>query len=219
MKLKALLLVALTSGMFAIPHAAFAHDESQDRRSEWSDRWSDNYRDARQLQGRWYMNGDPNRPTEIKIDGRRLEARNENGQTSRLEIDRNGNLRAADWQGIRGAIRGNSIEWNNGTTWTRRPSNRIGSSYGRWSDRDLRQLQGRWYMNGDPNRPTEISLDEKRLEARNENGQTSRLDIDRDGNIRASDWQGLRGDVRGDRIQWDNGTTWTRRPSERFSRR
>ena len=74
-------------------------------------------------------------------------------------------------------------------------------------------------MNGDPNKPAEINSDRNGLVATNENGQTTRLEIDRDGDIRASDWQGLRGDVRGNRIEWDNGTTWTRRPSDRIGRR
>ena len=38
------------------------------------------------LQGRWYMNGDPNKPTDIHMNGRRLEATNENGKTTRLEM-------------------------------------------------------------------------------------------------------------------------------------
>ena len=61
------------------------------------------------------MNGDPKKPAEINGDGRNLQARNENGQTSRLEVDRTGNIRAADWQ-LRGDLKGNRIEWANGTT-------------------------------------------------------------------------------------------------------
>jgi|RhiMethySRZTD1v2_1073278.scaffolds.fasta_scaffold236497_1 hypothetical protein len=33
------------------------------------------------------------------------------------------------------------------------------------------------------------------------------------------DWRDLHGDVRRDGIDWANGTTWTKRPSDRFSRR
>jgi len=218
MNSKILLPVILLSGVFVIPNVAFSRDEADyNRRTDWYDGW--NERDLRQLQGRWYMNGDPNKPTEINIKGRRLEATNESGQTSRLEMDRGGNVRASDWRGIRGAVRGNRIEWDNGTVWTRTPSERFGSSYDRWTDSKARQLQGRWYMNGDPNKPTEIVINGSRLEARNENGQASRLEVDRNGDIRAWDWQGLRGGVRGDRIVWNNGTTWTRRPAERFGKR
>jgi hypothetical protein len=99
------------------------------------------------------------------------------------------------------------------------PAERFGSWSDRWSDRDARQLQGRWYFNGDPNKAAEINLHGRTFEARNENGQISKLQMDRYGNVRALDWQGIRGNVRGDRIEWDNGTTWTRRPYERFGTR
>ena len=58
----------------------------------------------------------------------------------------------------------------------------------------------------------------KKLQARNANGDTPRLEVGRDGDVRALDWRGLHGDVRRDRIDWANGTTWTRSPSE-LSRR
>lgn len=111
MKTKILLwiVVVLMSGIVTIPRTAFARD---DRRG--------------QLQGRWYMNGDPNKPAEINGNGRGLQARNENGETSKLTVDRDGNVHPSDWQGMRGRVRGNRIEWDNGTTWTRRPSERLG---------------------------------------------------------------------------------------------
>ncbi len=46
------------------------------------------------------------------------------------------------------------------------------------------------------------------------------LEISRDGDVYASDWErGLRGNVRRDRIEWENGTTWTREPSGREASR
>lgn len=209
MKTKALVSVIVMTGLLAVPHVAFSRDESDYRRGDWSDRWNDN--DVRHLQGRWYLNGDPNKPTDIHMNGRRLEATNEKGRTSRLEMDRRGDIRASDWQGLRGDVKGNRIEWANGTTWTRRPSDGIG--YG-----NARQLQGRWYVSGDSRKPAEISGDRGNLQARNEKGQTSRLQLERDGDIRALDWNGLHGDVRRDRIEWANGTTWTKSP-ERLSSR
>jgi hypothetical protein len=217
MKPKTLLSALLISGIFAIPSAALSRDETNhDARNEWY-RWSEN--DARHLQGRWYLNGDPSKPTTITVNGRRLEATNENGNTSRLETDRSGNIRASDWRGLRGSLKGNRIQWDNGTTWTRMPSDRFANWSDRWSEREARQLQGRWYFNGDPKKPTEINVNGKSLEARNENGETSRLQMDRYGNVRAPDWQGIRGNVKGDRIEWENGTTWIRRSSERYSGR
>ncbi len=214
MKPKSYLSLILVSGFLGIPHVGFSRDEA-----DHNNRWAYFDSDVRQLQGRWYMNGDPNKPTEININGRRLEARNENGQISKLELGRGGNIRAVDWHGVRGVIRGNRIEWDNGATWTRRSSGSLGSWSGRWNDRNVGQLQGRWYFNGDANKPTEINVYGRRVEAKNENGKISRLEVDREGNIWASDWQNLRGDVRGDRIEWANGTRWTRSAFERFGER
>jgi hypothetical protein len=82
------------------------------------------------------------------------------------------------------------------------------------------QLEGTWYFNGERSRRTEINASRRGLVARNENGQTTRLEISRSGDVYARDWQGgLRGDVRRDRIVWENGTTWTREPNYRSARR
>jgi hypothetical protein len=71
-------------------------------------------------------------------------------------------------------------------------------------------------VNGDPNQRAEIVSTRGGLEARNEKGDSSRLTVERDGDIRALDWEGgLRGDVSRDRIEWSNRSTWTREPSRR----
>jgi len=114
MQKKAFVLVVLIvfSGLLALPKDAFTRDDGRNDRG--------------QLQGRWYPDGDPNKVAEINADRRGLEARNENGDTTRLDLDRNGDVRARDWHDLRGRVRGNRIEWDNGTTWTRRPSDRYG---------------------------------------------------------------------------------------------
>jgi hypothetical protein len=157
------------------------------------------------LPGKWYVNGERDKPVEISSSRSGLQAKNENGDTSRLER-RGNNVRALDWEGgLRGNIRGDRIEWANGSTWTRAPSS------GRASINS--NLAGTWYLNGDRNQRVEIVSSRDGLQAKNEHGQTSRLQTDRDGDVRALDWEGgLRGDVRRDRIQWQNGTTWTRAP-------
>jgi hypothetical protein len=102
--------VLLVSGSLALPTPGFTRDDKDyGRRAERSDRRD---RDARDLQGTWYMNGDRNKRAEINHNGGEFQAKNENGQTSRLEVDHRGN-------GVTGHIRGNRIEWDNGTTWTR----------------------------------------------------------------------------------------------------
>jgi hypothetical protein len=82
-----------------------------------------------------------------------------------------------------------------------------------WRDtrEDWRSLEGTWYLNGERDKPCKIVSTHGGLEARNERGNASLLASDRYGSIRARDWEGgLRGQVRRDRIEWANGTTWTR---------
>ena len=93
-----------------------------DRRDNWWQVWRDNRNDRQGLEGTWYLNGNRYRRTEIIPSGRGLVARNENGQTTRLEINRRGDVYARDWQGgLRGDVRRDRIDWENGTTWTRVP--------------------------------------------------------------------------------------------------
>jgi hypothetical protein len=104
------------------------------------------------------------------------------------------------------------------------PSSVLAQGYGWSSWRNKRsapqQLEGTWYLNGERSRKTEINESRRGLIARNEKGQTTRLEISRSGDVYARDWQGgLRGDVRHDRIVWENGTIWTREPGYRTARR
>ena len=90
------------------------------------DRGTSGRESARDLEGTWYVNGDRNRRAEIVSTGRGLEARNERGQTSRLDLTSGGNVRAEDWErGLRGTVRRDQIEWENGTIWTRQPTRRV----------------------------------------------------------------------------------------------
>ena len=104
------------------------------------------------------------------------------------------------------------------------PSSVLAQGYGwsSWGNKRSapQQLGGTWYLNGDRSRRAEISESRRGLVARNERGQTTRLEISRSGDVYARDWQGgLRGDVRHDRIVWENGTIWTRESSYRTARR
>jgi hypothetical protein len=74
-----------------------------------------------------------------------------------------------------------------------------------------RQLEGRWYVNGDRGKAAEIYSTRGGLEAKNERGDTTPIEYDSRGAIRATNWEGgLRGDVRRNTIRWANGTTWER---------
>jgi hypothetical protein len=84
---------------------------------------------------------------------------------------------------------------------------------------DRRDLEGTWYLNGERDKRTQIISSRDGLEAKNERGDTSRLEISRN-DVYARDWErGLRGNIRRDRIEWENGTTWTREPSGREASR
>ena len=74
-------------------------------------------------------------------------------------------------------------------------------------------LEGTWYSGGDRNKVARIVSTRGGLEARNEHGQTTRLEYDGRGRVRALDWGGTTGEIRGDRIEWANNTYWTRRPN------
>ena len=126
MKVKGLawVVIGLTVAGLAIPQISSAYDDRGfERREGWWQRWRDVRSDRRDLEGTWYLNGDRDRPAEIVSSRRGLQARNEHGQNTRLEIDRRGDVRALDWEGgLRGDVRGDRIDWENGTTWTRSAS-------------------------------------------------------------------------------------------------
>lgn len=76
------------------------------------------------------------------------------------------------------------------------------------------RLEGTWYSGGDRGKVCRIVDTRDGLEARNEHGQATRLVPDGRGFVRALDWGGgLRAEIRDDRIDWANGTYWTRRPN------
>jgi len=73
-----------------------------------------------------------------------------------------------------------------------------------------RQLEGTWYLNGDRSKVCSIDATRDGLIARNERGETSRVTYDRGGYVTALDWGNIRGEIRGNRIEWANNTYWVR---------
>jgi hypothetical protein len=113
------LIMSLVAVVFTIPHLTLADDERRyERRDDWRHEFT---RDARRrLEGTWYLNGERDKPCTIFSSRDGLRARNERGETSRLVPGRYGSIRARDWEGgLRGEVRRHSIEWANGTAWTR----------------------------------------------------------------------------------------------------
>jgi hypothetical protein len=123
MKILPWLMLGLAVGTLSAPTAVSAQDR-YDRRYDRNDsRWerrSNSRADRRDLEGTWYLDGDRNRAAKIIQTRQGFEAINENGAASRLAINRNGNVEALDWEGgLRGNVRRDRIEWENGTTWLR----------------------------------------------------------------------------------------------------
>jgi hypothetical protein len=114
--------------ILTLPRLASAHDEtSYEKKQEWREREGERYgkNDWHRLQGTWYLNGERDKPCTIVSTRGGFQARNERGETSWLVYDRHGSIRARDWEnGLRGELRGNRIEWANGTAWTRMASRR-----------------------------------------------------------------------------------------------
>ena len=73
-----------------------------------------------------------------------------------------------------------------------------------------RGLEGTWYAGGSRDQVCSIEGTRDGLIARNERGQTTKLVYDRGGSLTALDWGNLRGDIRGNRIEWANNTYWVR---------
>lgn len=126
------LTLSLTVGIVNVPNVVLAQTYLQyDRRDDTSDnrwdRWRNTRDDRRDLQGAWYLDGNRDMRAQIVSSRRGLEATNERGDTTRLEINRSGNIHALDWEGgLRGNVRPDKIEWENGTTWMRQPFDRYG---------------------------------------------------------------------------------------------
>ena len=119
---KWLRLITIATVLIGTPVASAQVDRRPDRR----DNWTHDPRDARQLVGKWYTNGERDKPAEIFSSRRGLQARNERGRVTRLDLTRNGDVRALDWEKkLRGDVKRDRIEWENGSIWTRQPTRRL----------------------------------------------------------------------------------------------
>jgi hypothetical protein len=82
--------------------------------------------------------------------------------------------------------------------------------------REVPDLDGVWYMNGNRNAPCQINQDwpSRRAEFVNEHGSSARGRISGD-RVWIPDWtdgtsDGLEGRIRGNRIVWPDGNYWSR---------
>jgi hypothetical protein len=72
------------------------------------------------LRGTWYMSGDGDQPCQLipRGPGGRIELINERGDRARGTL-RGNRIYVPEWGNLEGSIRGDSIEWSNGTYWSR----------------------------------------------------------------------------------------------------
>jgi hypothetical protein len=154
--------------------------------------------------GAWCVQGDSSRRASIAANGPfNLTLTNENGSTSSGIVSGiNGQqITAPDWNLVQGNLSadGQTITWSNNTSWSR--------------CRDYTDVQGTWYVGGDFSRACRIDQNNGSLNLRNELGQPGTGSFSGKRQI-ATVWSGVQitGTISRDknRIDWSNGTYWTR---------
>jgi hypothetical protein len=161
--------------------------------------------------GAWCAQGDPTKHASISSNGVFFNLTNESGSTSIGHMDAGSEnvLVADEWQFVQGTLssNGNQINWSNGTFWAR-CNNGGGGGGGRRPN-----IDGTWYRGGDHSQACYIKQRGKNLKLTNEGGSTATGSFDDKRHVTTS-WNGttIGGTIArgGDRIDWDNGTYWTR---------
>lgn len=139
------------------------------------------------ISGWWIFNGAA--PQVLQLN-EAVQLINEHGGISRGEFLSPTRIVALDWGNLIGDIVGDTIQWENATVWT-----------------DLPDLTSTQTINGDmPVLVEQLGID---LKFTNELGSTSSGRFLNATQVGVHDWQNLTGNLVGDEIQWDNGTTWT----------
>lgn len=160
--------------------------------------------------GQWCAQGDSTKVASITGNGPFVTLTNEQGSTStgNLQGMNQNVIVAAQWQFVKGTLTpdGNRINWSNGTFWAR--CNQGGGGHGR-----VPNLQGTWYRSGNHSMACSIQQNRKNLTFTNESGQTAQGQFLGSKNITAN-WGGqtINGTLvnNAGRINWDNGTWWSR---------
>lgn len=163
--------------------------------------------------GAWCAQGDPAKHASISSNGPGnsgafLNLTNENGDTSIGNLQGPNRIVAPQWQFVTGTLTndGSQINWSNGTFWAR-CNNGGGGGHHRPN------LTGTWFASGQRSRSCSIRQRHGNLSLQNESGQSATGSFTDRHNI-VTNWQGttIRGRIsqHGNRIDWDNGTYWTR---------
>lgn len=157
--------------------------------------------------GAWCAQGDPNKNASIADNGAYLTLTNESGDTSPGQYQGQNGIVAPGWQFVTGTLSqdGSQINWSNGTFWAR--CNTGGGGHQRLN------LTGTWYAQGNRSQSCSIRQRGNNLQLNNESGDQANGQITGRRQL-TTNWNGntIAGTVtaNGNRIDWDNGTYWTR---------
>jgi hypothetical protein len=156
--------------------------------------------------GAWCAQGDPTKQASIADNGGGfLTLKNENGDTSPGQYQGQTGIVAPGWQFVTGTLSpdGSQINWSNGTFWARCDSG---------GNRRL-NLTGTWYAQGNRSQSCSIRQRGNNLQLSNQSGDTATGQMNGKRTL-TTNWNGtnIGGTVsaNGNRINWDNGTYWTR---------
>jgi hypothetical protein len=159
--------------------------------------------------GQWCAQGDPSKQTSITGNGVFYTLTNENGDTSPGNLQGGNVMSAPGWQFVTGTLApdGSQISWSNGTYWARCNN---GGGGGGWH---RPRIEGAWYRGGNRSQRCYIRRRGDTYTLTNETNATATGSFDSRRQL-TTNWSGsiINGVVTsgGRRINWDNGTFWTR---------
>jgi hypothetical protein len=160
--------------------------------------------------GQWCAQGDPNKTTSITSNGGVFfNLTNENGDTSPGTLQGPNVMSAPGWQFVTGTLTsdGSQINWSNGTFWARCNN---GGGGGGWR---RPRIEGTWYRSGNRSQRCTIRRRGDTYTLTNEASATATGSWDSRRQL-TTNWSGtiISGIVTsgGNRINWNNGTYWTR---------
>ncbi len=159
--------------------------------------------------GQWCAQGDPSKQASITGNGVFLTLTNENGDSSPGNVQGGNVIVAPGWQFVQGTLTpdGSQINWSNGTFWARCNN---GGGGGGWR---RPKIEGTWYRSGNRSQRCYIRRRGDTYSITNEANASATGSWDSRRQL-TTNWSGtiINGIVTsgGNRINWDNGTFWTR---------